>query len=472
MVLVLLALLGCPLRAPTGGPVAPARGEARHAGPANVLVILLDDVGTNAIGAYGEVEDLPKTPVIDGLAADGVLFRQAYANPSCSPTRAALLTGRFARRTGMGDALVIDEAARLPHAEALIPERLGPRWHTAAVGKWHLAGKGVSGWERDALDQGFDTHKGSAANLVNFSGGLPGASYTHWEKLVNGQVTIRDAYATTDTIDDAIDAIRGMPEPWFTWVAPNAAHDPFHEPPARLIHTPLPRDPTRHHLYRASIEAVDTEIGRMLDAIDPAVRSRTVVFLIGDNGTPGQVLPPPLDGRQGKHSVYETGTRVPFVVSGAGVTARGAESKALVHVVDLLPTVAGIAGFDARDGRPIDGWDLAPLLADPQAPWRRDVVFTETFRPVGPGPWEEEAVAVRERRYKLMELREHGELIERHLFDLRGRIDDGPDLLGAPLDPEAKEALARLEIALAEHRALSGASPAASGRPGGGSRPR
>lgn len=463
MVLVLLALLGCPFRPPPGGPATPARGHRVEAGATNVLVVLLDDVGTNGIRAYGDVEDLPKTPVIDGLAAEGVMFRAAYANPSCSPTRAALLTGRFARRTGMGDALGVDEAARLSHAERTIPEMLGPRWHTAAVGKWHLAGKGVTGWERDALDQGFDSHRGSAANLVSFFGGLPGASYTHWEKLVNGQVSVRDRYATTDTIDDAIDAIRGMPEPWFTWVAPNAAHDPFHVPPAALIRTPLPEAPTRHQMFRASIEAVDHEIGRLLDAIDPGVRARTMVFVIGDNGTPGQVLPPPLDGRQGKHTVYETGTRVPFIVSGAGVTARGATSRALVHVVDLLPTVAAIAGADPRDGRPIDGFDLAPLLADTDARWPRDVVFTEQFRPVGPGPWDEEAVAVREKRYKLMELREHGELTERHLFDLRGRVDDGPDLLGKPLEPEAKEALARLESALAGYRALRTTSAAAAG---------
>ena len=461
MRLFLLFTLACFLRTPPSKPAAkPDEGGSKPGVSAtwersatNILVLVLDDIGPNGVRAYDEVEDQPKTPTIDKLARDGVLFHNAYSYPVCSAARAALLTGRYARRTGMGDALMLDDPERLPHAEVTIPEmldRAGRSYASAAVGKWHLAGKGAAGWKRDALDQGFDSHRGSPANILSYQTGLVDATYSHYEKLDNGTLGISKTYATTETVDDTLKAIRQMPEPWFTWVSFNAPHDPFHVPPGPLNKTGVAESDSRTLKYRAMITAMDLEIGRLLDSLDPAVRDRTMVFVIGDNGGPPGVLPDPLDGRQAKFTLYEGGTNVPFIVAGAGVRARGEESKALVHVVDLFPTVAELARVDTP--RNLDGFSLMPLLADPKAAWRREVLFTERFRPVGPGPYDEEYVAVRDKRYKLMEVRKKGEPTQRHLFDLRGKVVDGEPL--TDLDADARAAQKRLELALKGYEAL------------------
>jgi len=197
------------------------------------------------------------------------------------------------------------------------------------------------------------------------------------------------------------------------------------------------------------VTAVDTELGRMLARMDDGVLSRTLIVVLGDNGTDGKVVPPPIQGKEAKFTLYEPGTRVPFVVSGAGVGARGSETRALVHAVDLFPTVAAIAGVDTDALRfELDGHSLMPLLANPNGAWPREVLFTERFLPNGGGPWTEEDVAVRDRRYKLMETRVAGKATATYLFDLKGRTTHGPNLLDAPLDERAEAAHAKLRKAL------------------------
>ena len=461
---LLLLLLACPVKT---GPQGNGGGKERTQRPntrisnswapraTNVLVLLLDDVGTNAVKLYGEFPDAARTPTITALANDGVLFQNGYTYPTCSPARAALLTGRYGRRTGVGDAIGVLSADRLSHKEVTIPEmleRAPAKWSSAAVGKWHLAGHEASGWKRDARTQGFDSYSGAPGNLFTYGQGLQDASYFKFEKLVGGKVTVEETYATTDTVDDAIAAIQRMPEPWLTWVGFHGAHSPFHVPPDRLIRRKIDDDASRIDKFRGMVTAMDTEIGRLLDSMDPGVRDRTMVVVIGDNGTDGKVVPPPLHGKQAKFTLYEGGTHVPFIVSGAGVSARGGESRALVHVVDLFPTVAAIAKVEPKVK--LDGYSLRPLLANPKAAWRRDVLYTERFLPNGMGPWTEQHVAVRDRRYKWMEVREKGRATQTYLFDLKGRIDDGKNLLDGPLDEEAKAARAKLKKALAGYEKI------------------
>ena len=322
-------------------------------------------------------------------------------------------------------------------------------WSTAALGKWHLAGHEAPKWKRDALDQGFQTHKGAPGNLFTYGVGLQDASYEKYEKLVDGALSVHTGYVTTDTVNDAIGAIRGMEEPWLTWVAFHGAHSPFHVPPDHLVRREIDDDATRIEQFRGMVTAVDSELGRLLARMDDGVLSRTLIVVLGDNGTDGKVVPPPIHGREAKFTLYEQGTRVPFVVSGAGVASRGSESKALVHAVDLLPTVADLAGVDTSSLRfELDGHSLLPLLVNPAGDWPREVLFTERFLPNGGGPYTERDVAVRDRRYKLMETREAGQPTQTYLFDLKGRVTDGPNLLDGPLDARAEAAHAKLRKAL------------------------
>jgi arylsulfatase A-like enzyme len=433
--LLLLALLAC--GAPEGGP--PPSG--------NVLLLILDDIGTDKVGAYAEHPHPAPTPNIDALAARGVLFRNAYAPPMCSPSRAALLTGRLNRRYGLGKALATRKGEfELPLDEVTIPEMLAHGPHTyasSAVGKWHLASAESPSGYRHPLASGFPWYAGAFGNVRNTK--LEGPEdYFHWRKDTNGRIAWTSTYATTDTVDDALARIDAMPEPWFLWVAFNAAHYPLHEPPAGLYSgQPLltPAD-----AYHAVVEALDREIGRLLASVDSEVLARTTVILVADNGTPKAVVTAPRNPAHFKRTLYEGGINVPLIVVGPEVARPGSESAALVHVVDVLPTVAEIAGVDLAalrraDGGPleIDGRSLLPFLRDPDAPSRHATVYQDFFTPNGDGPYRHDEAAIRDERWKL--LREAGGAEE--FFDLRGRDDDGPNLLGH-LDAEQRAAYARL----------------------------
>ncbi|MEQ1567195.1 MAG: sulfatase-like hydrolase/transferase, partial [Myxococcota bacterium] len=374
---------------------------------------------------YGEAPNAPHTPRIDGLAAQGVLFRNAYTYPTCSASRAALLTGRYGRRNGMGGIVDLDSSEHeLPLREVTVPEALersGANWSAAALGKWHLSGFDTPSAFRHPLLQGFDRARGSIGNLPLTSRGERG-SYARHERNVDGRPEWSDTYATVETTDDAIAALRELPEPFFLWVAYNDVHEPLHTPPADVSGHKLGPRATEAQQYEAMVAALDREVGRLLDALPAALAARTTVVFVGDNGTEQARILPPFDPRHGKATLYEGGTNVPLIVAGAGVTGRGT-SEALVHAVDLLPTVLDLAGVSS-DGLALDGTSFAPALDDPGAPTERRFVYTERFAPIGAGPYNTDLVAVRGPRFKLLRNKRGG----LELYDLRGRDDDGPEV--------------------------------------------
>lgn len=434
------AILGCanplastpPPRSPDAAPApAPVRGPGRRPEdrpadhPTNVLVIVADDLGTDKVSAYREHPAAPSTPNIDGLAAAGVLFRNAYTSPVCSASRASLLTGRYPRRTGMGGIVELDQSSyELPLGEILIPEALerGEKdWHSAVIGKWHLSGFASPSGFRHPLLQGFDHHLGSLGNLVLTSRdyGQRG-NYAHYEKNVDGKPEWSTTYATVETTTDAIGQLAHLAEPWFLWVAYNAPHDPFGPPPAELVRKRPSPDAPEVVLHTAMVEAMDHELGRLLAAMTEEQRASTMIVFVGDNGTSHEAILPPLDPKHGKASLYEGGTNVPLIVSGAGVGKRGAEAAALVHAVDLLPTILELTGGNT-DGLVLDGVSFASVLSDPESRGLRKTVYTERFNPIGGGPYDLDLVAIRDERYKLMRTRKGASLV----FDLADRNDDG-----------------------------------------------
>lgn len=382
------------------------------------MVLVLDDVGVDRIGVYAEHPDPGRTPNIDLLAREGVLFRNVWASPVCSSTRANALTGRYGFRTGVGDWIHGSSGIGgsgtdpgtgggaglgLPLEETILPEVLrhapsGP-YSSAALGKWHL------GSDDDGLlhplRSGFGYHAGSFSNIVD---------YFHWPKVVNGIEHHSDVYATTDTVDDAIRLTRALPEPWFLWVAFNAPHRPLHAPPDELHTFDLAGSPDQsaaQHM-KAMTEALDTEIGRLLASMDPVDRAHTTIILLGDNGTEFAATTPPFSPGHAKGTLYEGGVNVPFIITGPRVQVPASECTALVNVTDVFATVAEIAGLDPvavlpEDSRH-DSISLLPYLADPAAPPRRDWVYAERFFPNGPGPYSQYSRAVRGPRYKLMHL--------------------------------------------------------------------
>lgn len=366
--------------------------EAAEKLPPNMLVIVADDVGVDLIGAYGESTAAPCTPNIDTLASDGMLFRNAWACPVCSPTRAALLTGRHGFRTGIGN-VVSNTEAGLPLAETTLAELLA-RYASACVGKWHLSGNLGN---LHPNQSGFDHFSGFLRGAVN--------DYASWPKVVDGQTSVSNIYTTTAFTDDALAQIASMAEPWILFVHYNAAHTPFHVPPLPLCNAgacantwcdSLPANPNDRQLARAMVEALDAEIGRLLSAVD-ASHPDSYVFFLGDNGTTSSASIQPFAPNHAKGTLYEGGLNVPLIVRGPEV--RNAECDALVSVVDLYATIAELGR--AR-GTAEDSISMVPYFSRPNLALR-EWVYSELFSPNGAVlPFSNHERAIRDARYKLI----------------------------------------------------------------------
>ncbi|MCB9915171.1 MAG: sulfatase-like hydrolase/transferase [Planctomycetes bacterium] len=425
---------------------AAARGQA------NLLIVVADDLGVDGLSAYAEGNDLPTTPVIDQLAAGGLCFRNCWANPACSPTRATLQTGRYALRTGMGH--VVDGGTyELPLAELTLPEALNLQtpgaWATAAIGKWHL---GRLDHPLHPNLSGYGHFSGSLGNLG------PVGGYATWTKVVDGVSSVSTTYPTTDTVDEALAWIATAPEPWLCYVAFNAPHAPFHAPPQGLYHVTLPNvDPREvpRPFYKAAIEALDSELGRLLGGVGVMSGATNVVFL-GDNGTPREVCVPPFLPNHAKLTPYEGGVNVPLVVWGPAVQAPGQWCDALVCTTDLFATALELAGASLPPGLvPADSVSLAPYLAAPGRPSLRAFAYAEHFRPNGPPPHHLQRTMVRDARYKLIRTSRAAGGDE--LYDLGLDRYEVQDLLApahAQLTATEASALARLRAEMARVQGL------------------
>lgn len=366
----------------------------------NILIVLLDDVGVDQVSPYG-FPGAPPTPVIAALAEEGLRFDQAWATPVCSPSRAALMTGQLAYRNLVGAVLHAKTKHELPLQAVTLPEMLdlsGTDWSSAAVGKWHLAtSSSEHSWRHPSL-QGFDWFAGALNNIDVPPTIEPRTdrSYINWERAdFDGTVRVESTFATTKTADDAISALAQMPSPWVLYVAFQAAHRPLMIPPT-LASDIDPLD--EGALYASNITAADLELGRVLDALGPA-RDSTLIFVIGDNGTPAYGKD--ADGQEGaKGSLTEGGIRVPFIVSGPGVTT-GAHSDALVHVVDVFPTLMEIAGIRKIAGVDLDGLSLVPLFQAPDE-LIRTRLYTEMRLPSNGPPWRKVSAAARDDSLKVV----------------------------------------------------------------------
>jgi arylsulfatase A-like enzyme len=348
----------------------------------NLLVIIADDVGTDALRAFNAdpSASFPPTPNLDSLLLSGVRFRNAYAYPTCSPTRATILTGRYGFRTGIGYALATPTDPILQASEYTLPEvftgQPGRPYRHANIGKWHLS----FGAEDPNLLGGWD----------HFSGVLIGAlpSYDVWPKTVDGRTTSAyRAYATTDNVDDALAWVQEQgTQPWLLWLAFNAAHTPYHKPDNGLHgYDRLPEGSLAVQLnprpyYEAMIEALDTEMGRLLSGID---RSKTTVVFLGDNGSLPTVIQAPYPADRGKGTLYQGGIRVPLIVSGPAVVRPNRDDTNVVHTVDLFATLLELAGADPAAvipaTHPVDSRSLVPILRDEPFRPGEDCVLAENF---------------------------------------------------------------------------------------------
>lgn len=427
---------GAALTAPptAGAVITCAAGEVRsrpvvvHGDlPTNVLFILLDDVGVADVSAWG-MKGSARTPRIDALAAEGVRFERAWAEPVCSPTRASLMSGLHPMNHGLGVA-TSDEGTGISLDDRVlsVAEVAAARGATSAgaFGKWHLGSGAVP--DDHPTHFGFQSYVITPGNVVD-----EGEDYHRYELIRNGERTKEEGYVPIATVEAAQRFIGRQTGPWFAWVALNLAHAPFHQPPLAL--SPKVDRPGGGDKYAAMVQAADTLIGRLLDSIAPDVLAHTVVIVMGDNGAPEFVARPPLTSDHAKSSVFEGGVRVPLVVWGPSIVGRGRVIQTPVGAVDLLPTVADLLGrpLDDAEAAQVDGTSFADALWTDHLPRDDRSIYAEIF---GPNTHDVTARrnhrrAVSDGRFKLISSPE-GE----QLFDLREDPWEKEDLLKRPGEP-------------------------------------
>ena len=356
----------------------------------NILLVISDDLGLDASSGYQVGSDLPTTPTLDELAANGLIFDNAWAYPLCSPTRATILTGRYGIRTRVlapSDPISLTETPLQSFIDTNVPNT----YTHAVFGKWHLSGRDNGGIDNPNL-MGVD-------HFAGFDGGGVG-DYFDWTMVENGRESPSDIYTSTAFVNLAIDWIAAQQEPWFAWLAFNAPHTPFHLPPLDLHdrdslspdQQSIDQDPLPYYL--AAIEAMDHEIGRLLESFSDETRANTVIIYMGDNGSPRRVYQGS-PRQRGKGSVYQGGVAVPMIISGRGVTRMGEREDALVSGVDLFATIANLAGTGTTEFN--DSLNFADLLSSAGSGPRSYAYAEVVSGDLGRDEW-----AIRNDQYKLM----------------------------------------------------------------------
>ena len=376
----------------------------------NVIFILADDLGAHDLGCFGST--FYETPNIDRLAKRGTRFTQAYAaSPLCSPTRSSILVGQYPARTGItapvchinpiflnkelvkdgpkSRVLVANSVSRLKTEYFTLAEALKEAgYSTAHFGKWHL-GHNLKPEERyEPKDQGFDSDFPHTPNAPG-----PGGGYlAPWKFIKDPTITDDVGVNIEDRMSkEAAKYIAAHKDkPFYLNYWAFSVHSPWNARPDYIEHFKAkadPKNPQHNALYAAMVKSLDDGIGRILQAVDDAgIADNTIIVFYSDNG--GYAYPPKktdpegyadipatsnLPLRSGKASLYEGGTREPFIFAWPGKAKAGASSDILFQSVDFYPTLLSFVGLKPHDGIKLDGHDQSKALLGGESP--RDRVF-------------------------------------------------------------------------------------------------
>jgi arylsulfatase A-like enzyme len=387
----------------------------------NIVLIMADDLGYGDIGCYG-CSDI-STPAIDSLAADGVRFTTFYSNaPECTPTRTALLTGRYQHRVGglecalgIGNVGRYEDAIRLrrtndmglPIEETSIARMLNDAGYATAIsGKWHL------GYEPKffPLRHGFDSWFGPVGGAVDY---FHHVEYTGQPAMYeNDKPVNREGYLTDLITDEAISFIQlKRNKPFFLYVAYTAPHTPYQgpddkqpEPVAQAYYNKGTRK-----TYAAMVERMDQGIGKILRTLDDAgLTDNTLVIFMSDNGANKTGNNSLFSGFKG--NLFEGGIRVPCIARWTGVLARGAVSDQPCMTMDFSRSIVRAAGTKPPAGRAFDGMDILQAVAA-NRPVQKRTLFWRIRR----GEWTRKAV--RDGSLKYIRL-QNGDDVKQYLFNL------------------------------------------------------
>ncbi|MCC7517173.1 MAG: sulfatase-like hydrolase/transferase [Pseudomonadales bacterium] len=349
----------------------------------NIIYILADDLGWQDTGFHGS--DI-RTPSLDQLARGGVQLQQFYAQPMCTPSRAALMTGRYPNRYGLQLA-VIPSAGRygLPTDEWLLPQALkAAGYKTAIIGKWHLGHADKKFWPNQ---RGFDYQYGPLLGEIDY--------YTHaahgttdWFR--NNELLDEKGYVTELLGQDAVRYISQQDgkQPFFMYLTFTAPHAPYQAPQKYLDQYPHIQDKFRKP-YAAMITAMDEQIAQVVAALEKkGLRENTLIVFQSDNGGPrsadmtGEVDTsggsiPASNGpyRDGKGSFYEGGTRVVALANWPGKITAGTAVDQPIHIVDMYPTLVKLANGSTQNSKPLDGMDVWNTISTGATSPRKEVVY-------------------------------------------------------------------------------------------------
>jgi arylsulfatase A-like enzyme len=363
----------------------------------NIIYIVADDLGWKDVGFHGS--DI-ETPNIDKIAAGGVRLEQFYAQPMCTPTRAALMTGRYPFRYGLQTAVIpSSHTYGLPTDEWLLPQALKEAgYQTAIVGKWHLGHGDPKYWPRQ---RGFDYQYGPLIGEIDY--------FSHEQHGVldwyrNNKPIREQGYSTALIGNEAVTLIdeHDPKIPLYLYLTFNAPHTPYQAPQEYLDRYKSVADPSRR-AYAAMITAMDDQIGRVLEALDKNnMRDNTLIFFQSDNGGTRNAMfagegdmskiKIPVDNgpyRDGKGSLYEGGTRVIALANWPGRIKSGSTVDEMIHVVDMYPTLVSLAGARLGKNKPLDGVDVWPTISEGKPSLRTEIVYNiEPFRAgIRQGDW-------------------------------------------------------------------------------------
>jgi arylsulfatase A-like enzyme len=413
--------------------------------PPNIIVFFIDDLGWRDLGCYGS--DLHETPSIDRLAEQGLSFSQAYsACTVCSPSRAALMSGKYPARLHLTDWI---EGHKRPHAklkvpdwqmyldttELLLPEILKDAGYvTANIGKWHLGNDPVY-WPDN---QGFDV------NIGGYRWGAPGSYFypyhgnrrdrIHPPGLEEGE---ENEFLTYRLTDEAIRFIEdNQDQRFFLYMPHYTVHTPLQAPDSIIDYYKTKVDNSLQHknpIYAAMVHTMDQSIGRILEKLrEIEIDKNTAIFFTSDNG--GLILREITDNsplRSGKGSNYEGGVRVPFIAYLPWLDHADRICHEPIITMDLFPTIINMAGLESPEN---DGLDLMPLLQNSKNRLQRENLYWHYphYHNGGATPYS----AVRDGTFKLIEFFEDG---HKELYNLQEDIAESKDLSDA--HPEIAERL-------------------------------
>lgn len=358
------------------------QADAQPAGkPPHIIYVIVDDLGWKDVGYHGS--DI-RTPNIDALAASGAQLEQFYAQPMCTPTRAALMTGRYPLRYGLQVGVIPSGGSYgLATDEYILPQMLKDAgYRTAMVGKWHLGHAKKEFWP---MQRGFESFYGALVGEID-----------HFKHASHG---VRDWYRDNDPLEEegfdnllfnweAVKIVQGhdASKPLFLYLAYTAPHTPLQAPQEYLERYSSIADPQRR-AYAAMMSVVDDGIGNLVETLaKQGMREDTIIIFQSDNGgvrsamfageskVTGEL--PAQNGpyRDGKGTLYEGGTRVAAVANWPGKIA-AEKVDGVIHVTDLYPTLASLAGVKLEHNKPLDGVNAWMTISEGKASARHEVVY-------------------------------------------------------------------------------------------------